>query len=602
MKNDSLPPIGDYAPIGDCRTAALISRAGSIDWYCPGRFDAPAVFCRILDAHKGGYFRVAPTQEFSCSRRYVGATNVLETTFSTGSWRVRLTDCMVEPNRVLRRLEGLSGEVEMAVEFKPTFDFARAQTQIDDGVIAHWNSHYLTLAAPSSPMTVRQGQCTWLVLSYTQNEQDARQALRVTGCEEDLRQVVRKWEDWANRCTYRGPYRDDVLRSALVLKLLTYEPTGAVVAAPTTSLPESIGGARNWDYRFTWLRDSALILYALVTIGYDDAAAEFTQWLEHTVGSDPTSRPQIMYGIDGRGDLPEHPLEHLDGYRGSRPVRIGNAAADQVQLDIYGELLRSAGVHYHNSRPHRPSPDAWKMWRGLVEQAAEHWQEPGSGIWEVRGGPEDFLYGKLMCWAALDTGLRLAHDHHLDAPLDSWRQTRDQIRQAILQRGFNKDVGAFSQAFGSSSLDASALIIPRVGFLPPTDPRVRSTVDQIQRKLSKDGLVYRYRTPDGLAEGEGTFTLTTFWLVDALALGGELDQAHALFERTLGYTNDLGLLAEEIDPESGAQLGNFPQGFSHLALIGAAVNLAKAERHGSEQSAENEGERAQRAGHAASQS
>jgi alpha,alpha-trehalase len=598
MTRSNYPPIADYALIGDCHTAALISREGSIDWYCPERFDAPAAFCRILDSAKGGYLRVAPTQEFSSERAYRGHTNVLETTFTTSTGRVRVTDCMPEHNRLMRRVEGLSGEVELAVEFKPSFNYARAKTQIDGG-IAHAGNQYLTLAGPSGRFTVRSGACHWLVLSYTESAQDAQGALHVRNCEKELENTLQYWEDWAAKCTYKGPYRDQVLRSALVLKLLTFEPTGAVVAAPTTSLPENIGGERNWDYRFTWLRDSALILYALQTIGYDDGAADFMHWLERTVGKDATSRPQIMYGIDGRRDLSEERLDDLDGYCHSRPVRIGNAAATQVQLDIYGEVLRAAGLHYHRGR-RAVSGDAWRVLRGLVENAAKQWEQAGSGIWEVRGGPEHFLYGKLMCWAALDSGIRLARDHKLDAPLEKWGHTREQIRRTILQRGYNSDIGAFTQALDSSALDASALVVPRVGFLPPTDPRVRSTVQQIQQKLSKDGLVFRYRAADGLAGGEGTFTLCTFWLVDALALGGEQDRAHALFERTLRCTNDLGLLAEEIDPDSGSQLGNFPQGFSHLALIGAAVNLAKAAQHGSEHRAENEGERAERAGPAAS--
>jgi alpha,alpha-trehalase len=638
-------PISDYALIGDCHSAALIARDGSVEWFCPGRFDAPAVFCRLLDVNKGGYFRTAPTGAFSVERRYRGPTNVLETTFSVQGGRVRATDLMPihqrassrqgydvgATHRLLRLLEGLEGDVELGLEFKPTFDYARARTEIEPrdggGAIGRAGSRYLTLACAgvqleadgrgglSGRLRLRAGEQRWVVLTHAEDPDRAEEALLPVRCEEQFARTIRYWEGWAEHCTYRGPYRDQVLRSALVLKLLTYEPTGAVVAAPTTSLPENVGGERNWDYRYTWLRDSSLILYALLTIGYGDEAADYIHWLEQTIGSDPTRKPQIMYGIDGEWKLPEQLLDHLEGYRGSRPVRIGNAAANQRQLDIFGEVARAAALHYrHGSNdPHEgqtadgsrrrqhPSHEGWDLLRELIERAAEHWDESGSGIWEVRGGPQPFLYGKLMCWAALDSGVRLARDHGLEAPVDRWERTREQIRQAILERGYDAHLGAFTQAFGSSTLDASALVIPRIGFLPPTDPRFRSTVEQIRRHLTRDGLVYRYRTEDGLAGGEGTFTLCTFWLVDALALGGRLEEAHELFQRTVGYANDLGLLAEEIDPDNSEQLGNFPQGFSHLALIGAAVNLAKAARHGPEDQAETEGERAGRAGPAASE-
>ncbi len=625
-------PISDYAIVGDCHSAALIARDGSVDWFCPGRFDAPAVFCRLLDTNKGGYLRTAPTSPFSLERRYRGPTNVLETTFSTQGGRVRATDLMPvhqriadgpgydvgTSNRLLRQLECLDGEVEIEVQFKPTFDYARARTDLEPrgnkGAIAHAEARYLTLACPGVNLVadghgrlagrfrLSAGERRWVVLTHADDPDRAEEALAPVQCEEQLARTLRYWEEWAEKCTYHGRYRPQVLRSVLVLKLLTYEPTGAVVAAPTTSLPENVGGERNWDYRYTWLRDSSLILYALLTVGYDNEAADFIHWLEQTVGSDLTRRPQIMYGIDGQRDLPEQVLDHLDGYRGSRPVRLGNAAADQRQIDIFGEVLRAAALYYQreDGNPTRsPSQELWNLLCDLVDRAAERWNESGSGIWEVRGAPQAFLYGKLMCWAALDAGLSIAQEHGLEAPLDRWRETREEIRRAILERGYDSHLGAFAQAFGNSTLDASALMIPRVGLLPPTDPRVRSTVDQIRRHLTQGGLVRRYRTADGLAGGEGTFTLCTFWLIDALALGGQLDEARALFERTLGYANELGLLAEEIDPETSEQLGNFPQGFSHMALIGAAANLAKASRHGPEQRAEPEPERASRAASAA---
>jgi GH15 family glucan-1,4-alpha-glucosidase len=636
------PPIADYGLIGDCHTAALIARDASIDWFCPGRFDAPAVFCRLLDADRGGYLKTTPNGDFSVSRRYRGDTNVLETTFSVGGGRVRVTDLMPvhkrssdhegydvgSSGRILRRLEALEGEVELAVEFKPTFDYARAHTRVEthlcEGVIAHADGQYLTLQCHGlqlewhrdvllGRLRLRPGEQRWIVLTHTDNDRDARKALQPTDCGQQLDRTLEYWQDWANKCSYQGAHRDLVLRSALVLKLLTYEPSGAIVAAPTTSLPEDVGGERNWDYRYTWLRDSSLILYGLLTIGFGDEAADFTHWLERTVGSDPTRRPQIMYGIDGRRQLTETLLDNLEGYRGSHPVRVGNAAAEQRQLDIFGEVLRAATLHYRrgSEAPHEgkaaernhqqpPSDEAWSVLRELVDRAADHWGESGSGIWEVRGGPRPFLYGKLMCWAALDSGLRLAHHFSLEAPVQHWESVRDQVRSAILEHGYDEHLGAFTQAFDSSTLDATALVIPRIGFLPPTDARVRSTVDQIKQHLSKNGLVYRYRSQDGLAGGEGTFTLCSFWLVDALALGGQLDEARALFERVAGYANDLGLLAEEIDPESGEQLGNYPQGFSHLALIGAAVNLAKAARHGAEHEPETEDDRAGRASRAAS--
>jgi GH15 family glucan-1,4-alpha-glucosidase len=618
MTESPYPPIADYAIVGDCHTSALIARDSSVDWLCPRRFDAPAVFCRLLDAHKGGYFRSAPAGHFETNRRYHGATNVLQTELSGSTGRVRLTDFLPvhqrtshrrgydvgSEQRFLRLVEGLGGDLELQVDFKPTFDFARGSVDLnvcDGGVVAHANADYLTLACPGvqfqidngrarGTLKVREGERHWLELTFCEDADRARDSLKHSDCDQQLQRTLDYWERWADQCTYHGAYRDEVVRSALVLKLLTYEPTGAIVAAPTTSLPEQLGGNRNWDYRFIWLRDASLILYALMTLGYEDEAADFVHWLEDTIGSDSTRGPQIMYGIDSRRALPEHTLDHLDGYHHSKPVRVGNAAATQEQIDVYGEVLRAAALHYR--RGHASPNEAWPILRGLVDQAADHWQDSGRGIWEVRGDPQPFTYGKLMCWSALDAGIKLARDHGLSAAVDDWRRARDAVREAILKCAYSEELGAFTQAFGSQNLDASALIIPRIGFLPPTDPRVRSTVDRIYENLTRDGLVYRYRTPDGLQGGEGTFTLCTFWLADALALSGEMDRAHAVFTRASRTANDVGLLAEEIDPTSGAQLGNFPQGFSHLALIGAAVDLSKSEKHGREDSARTEVDRA----------
>jgi alpha,alpha-trehalase len=614
------PPIADYAIVGDCHTAALIGRDTSIDWLCPRRFDAPAVFCRLLDERRGGYLRTAPPERFTSQRAYCADTNVLETELAQAGARVRLTDLMPvhqrsahrrgqdvgSSQRLLRLVEGAGGELELEVVFKPTFNFARDTAEISTlgglGVVAQCDGEYLTLACRAADfqhtgdgavrgrMRLRAGERQWVVLTSSEDPDRARESLTPARCDDQLERTLDYWRRWSAVCTYHGPYRQQVLRSALVLKLLTYEPTGAVVAAPTTSLPESIGGSRNWDYRYTWLRDASLILYALMTLGYDDEGTDFMHWLEHTIGDDPTRTPQIMYGIDSCTELPEHVLDHLEGYRCSAPVRVGNAAASQRQLDIYGEVLRAAALHYR--RPDSDPAQAWPVLRGLVEQAAANWQQPGHGIWEVRSGPTQYTYGKLMCWAAVDAGVKLASHHGLDAPLSEWCRTRDAIRDAILQHAYADDLGAFTQAFGNQTLDASSLIIPRIGFLPPADARVRSTVRTIHERLTRHGQVYRYRTPDGLRGSEGTFTLCTFWLADALALEGSLDAAHDVFARGLSATNDLGLLAEEVDPGTGEQLGNFPQGFSHLALVGAAVDLARVEAEGREEQSRTEAERA----------
>jgi GH15 family glucan-1,4-alpha-glucosidase len=631
--------IADYGIIGDCHTAALVSRNGSLDWYCPTRFDSPAVFCRLLDTHKGGYFSTSPAGKCSIERRYAEETNILETIFTAGESKTKVIDFMPvhqrtggrrgydvgTSRRILRLVVGLSGDMDIEVHFRPTFDYASGETALETSqgmaAIAHKNGRHISLACLGTKLefeqdasgglrghfTVGRGDRHWLVLTEADDPDRVLESPTPEQCEQQLLRTRSYWENWAKKCSYRGPYRDMVLRSALILKLLTYEPTGAVIAAPTTSLPEEIGGSRNWDYRYAWVRDSALIIYALMNIGYHEEAADFFEWLQETHHNDPKPDLQVLYGVDGSRELAERTLDKIEGYEHSQPVRIGNAAAGQLQLDIYGEVLTAAYLYFASrigqrrdssefpSTRERQLEHDWSLLGGLVERAAERWEEPDNGIWEVREGLKPFLYSKLMCWAALDRGIRLAKEYSMAGPLDKWMETEKAIREAILTGGFNREIGAFTQAFGSTVLDASALLMPRTGFLPATDPRVQSTIEAIRSGLTQHGIVYRYRSGDGLPGGEGVFLTCSFWLVDALALSGCLDEAHELFERVLGYANDLGLLSEESDPNSSELLGNFPQGFTHMALINAAINLAKAIKHGAEELAETEAERATKA-------
>ncbi|HEY6189870.1 MAG TPA: glycoside hydrolase family 15 protein [Pyrinomonadaceae bacterium] len=619
VHDEDYRPLRDYALIGDAHTAALVSSDGSVDWLCWPRFDSAAVFCRLLDSHLGGYFRVGPASPHAASTRsYVENTNVLATIFSTGTGRFRLTDLMpverltetherediASSYRVLRLVEGIEGEAEVEISFRPTFDYARAEASFDlreGGVVAYAGREALVLTCPAKferdergalrcRFKIKAGERRWLTLTYFGDRDSMSVALPTIDADAELQRTLSYWREWSGCCMYTGPYERLVRRSALVLKLLTYEPTGALVAAPTTSLPEEIGGVRNWDYRFTWLRDSSLILYSLQLLGYYEEAADFFDWLDALCI--PCGRElQIMYRIDGEPHLPERTLDHLEGYRGSRPVRIGNAAFEQKQLDIYGEVIDAAYLcHEHIRRP--ISADMWEMLRYMADRTAERWREPDRGIWEVRGGPRHFLYSKLMCWVALDRALRLSERGGLTGNVATWEKEREAIRREILTEGYNEKIGAFTQALGETALDASALTIPQVGFLPATDPRVTSTINRIQERLTSHGLVYRYLSDDALPGAEATFALCSFWLVDCLAQCGRVDEACALFERVTAYANDLGLLSEEIDPVSRELWGNYPQGFTHLGLIRSALNIAKAESLGAEERPENQAERA----------
>ena len=612
-------PVRDYALIGDAHTAALVASDGSIDWCCWPRFDSPAVFCRLLDARRGGWSQICPAGRYEVSRSYVGTTNVLAAEFKTDGGRARLTDFMpverlteshrgedIAPSRrVLRLVEGIGGSVELEVGFFPTFDFARADTALEaceGGAVATASREALALSCAArmrrddsgalvGRFEVKEGERVWVALNYFPDALSKDFRPPRAESDDELKKTLSYWEEWWRACRYEGPYSEQVRRSALVLKLLTYEPTGAFVAAPTTSLPEEVGGVRNWDYRYTWLRDSTLILYTLMLLGYHEEAEDFFGWLD-ALGVPRQKRLQIMYTLDGKPLLPEQRLEHLEGYRGSHPVRVGNAAFDQTQLDVYGEVLDA--VYLYHERARRPIPASW--WddiQFMAERTVEGWREPDNGIWEVRGGARHFLYSKLLCWVALDRAVRLAGRSRPSADVSAWKKECEAIREKILGEGYNERVGAFTQYLGGEALDASALIIPQTGFLPPTDARVKSTVERVRERLTSHGLVYRYLNEDGLPGGEGTFALCSFWLVDNLALQGRVDEARELFERIVGYASDLGLLSEEIDPAGDELLGNYPQGFSHLALIRSALNISRAEAAGAKEHPQTSAEHAE---------
>ncbi|MGH7667206.1 MAG: glycoside hydrolase family 15 protein, partial [Candidatus Dormibacteria bacterium] len=596
MARDRYSPIRDYGIIGDLHSAALIDRFGSVDWFCAPRFDSQAVFARLLDAKRGGSMTVVPDGEYIAdSRRYLPGTNVLETSLSSPKGRVLLTDFMVAKEKLrdrddehilVRRLEAPDGKLTAKLVVDARFDYGRQQAKVSverEGrcLILEHGDLRLHFDGPGSweaegramvqRVEIAPDEARSLVLRYD----GAQSPHRDHNTGHLLEQTRQFWEDWIKRCEYDGPYLDLVFRSALVLKLLIYAPEGSIVAAPTTSLPEWIGGQRNWDYRYCWLRDSAFLLYALQLLGYQEEAASFIGWLERIHANRP-DHFQIMYGIDGRTEVPESELTELDGYRGSSPVRIGNGAATQKQLDVYGEVVDSAYLHLRYGR------DKAAPMRGtlvaMVDHAAEEWEQPDNGIWEVRGGAQQFVYSKLLCWVALDRGIRLRRELKAEPDkVERWIWNREQIRHTILTRGWSDKLGSFRQVLDEDNLDATSLMIPLLRFLPPLDPRMRLTVKTIQRDLTdENGFVYRYRRNDGLGASEGTFLLCSFWLVDNLALQGQVAPARDLFERLASHGNDLGLFSEELDPESGELLGNFPQAFTHLAIVNAAAHLERA--------------------------
>jgi len=597
-------PIASYAFIGDCHSTALISATGSIDWACLRRFDAGGVFCRLLDANQGGSFALQPAQLVGSRRAYLDDSNVLETIFETSTGRARVLDCFAmriggkrEPLRqLLRIIDGLEGEVELEVVITPRFDYGALQPWLryhpaEDVYSAVGGDEALVISA-NCPLTVdRDGcrlhgrvsvrartRCRFSLVASMAHELALSKAPDRT-IDRHLDQTVRWWRKWVAKGRYCPEHRDQMVRSAIVLKALTCAPTGAIVAAPTTSLPEGIGGERNWDYRYTWIRDATLTLSALFATGHHDVAAGFHRFIERTTAG-RVEDLQIMYRCYGERRLAELQLSHLDGYRGSRPVRVGNAASTQRQLDVYGELLDS--WHLTAQMGTAVSQDGWLFLRALVEATRTSWESPDQGLWEMRGPPRHFVHSKVMCWVALDRGIALAERQKLPADLENWRQTRDKIREAVEHRGVDPERGNFVQAFDSRELDASLLLLPIVGFVDARDPRMQATVRQIQNELSEDGLLirrYRRGQPDGLSGDEGAFMMVSFWLVQVLAMQGQLEAAKQRFARLLALGNDLHLFPEEYSKEDGF-LGNYPQAFTHVAIIEAAQQIADAQARG----------------------
>jgi GH15 family glucan-1,4-alpha-glucosidase len=598
-------PIGDYALLSDCRSAALVSRGGSVDWLCFPRFDGPSIFARLLDA-EAGHFSVRPAGQFEVSRAYLDQTMALETTFGTPTGVAVLVDALAvgrndrghdlgagSPGVLLRRITCTDGQVEVEVSYAPRPEYGLIHPlleRVPGGLAARGGADRLRLSAPvelavegataTGRFTLRAGESAGFSLQHGRMWEPALSDWDQDEIAARLDDTMEGWRSWsAMHQTYEGPWRDLVHHSGRVLQALTFEPTGAIVAAPTTSLPETVGGERNWDYRYSWVRDACLTMEALWIAACPDEANKFFAFLADAAASQLHRGVdlQIMFGIGGERDLTERELPHLSGWRRSRPVRVGNGAWNQRQVDVYGELLGAAQRLVEQLGELDPITRRFLV--AAAETAAVRWKEKDQGIWEIRGEPRDFLYSKLMCWVALDRAIALAEPLGAKDRVEGWTAAREEIRTAIFEQGWSDRAGAFAQAFGTDDLDASNLMLAITGFLPGDDPRMKATIDATAERLTDErGLVYRYRAQDGLEGEEGTFLLCTFWLAQAQALAGEVDQARQTFERAVAYVNDVGLLAEEVDVGGEEMIGNYPQAFSHIGLVNAAWAITEAEQ------------------------
>ncbi|MGH2750522.1 MAG: glycoside hydrolase family 15 protein [Actinomycetota bacterium] len=598
-----MEPIEDYAFLGDTHSAALVSKVGSIDWLCLPRFDSPACFAAILDEQRGGHWSIAPASgDFTTERAYRHESMVLETTFASREGTVKLTDCLpieqggelVDPRLVhthdvvVRIVDGLSGSVPVTMEFAPRFDYGGITPWIrtrGGGFEAVGGPNALDLQATvplmknrvavGAAFTVNAGERAMFMARAHASHRNPPDLDVEADCDWLVGRTDRFWREWAARCTYHGKWRREVIRSLLILKALTYSPTGGIVAAPTTSLPEDIGGIRNWDYRYCWLRDATFTLEVLLDHGYTSEAEEWRDWLLRAVAGDPEEL-QIMYGVRGERRLTEVVLSWLSGYEGSAPVRIGNAAVEQFQLDVYGEVMDT--LHSGARAGSEPLSEAWELQREIVDFVCDHWRDPDEGIWEVRSGREHFVHSKVMAWVAVDRGVSMIENFGRSGPVDHWKAVCSEIREEIFNLGYDHERGHFKRSYADSSLDASLLVLPLVGFVDAKDPRMIGTIEAIQADLVIDGLVHRYRTSetaDGLAGSEGSFLMCSFWLVDCLELIGRHDEAEELFTRLVALSNDVGLLAEQYDVRAGRFVGNFPQAFSHVALATSALALER---------------------------